>query len=138
MVDIDNMKPVNDAKGLGHDSGNDLLSHAGAYLRDNLPPGCQCFSPSGGSFVIIAPNPQSRKLVESVLNQYGTDPHTGATRGFEVESPYVPKIDMTKIEGSSKLKFGFSFGESTYDPAKIGDSLKASQSRDPDGKSPRP
>jgi diguanylate cyclase (GGDEF)-like protein len=118
MVDIDNMKAVNDAPDLGHDAGNQMLSHAGAYLRDHLPPGCQCFSPSGGAFVIIAPDAKSREVVESVLKQYGTDPHTGATRAAEAASPFVPNIDMSKVEDSGKLKFGFSYGESTYSPEK--------------------
>ena len=123
MVDVDNMKPVNDAKGLGHDSGNELLKHAGEYLRQQLPPGCQCYSPSGGAFVIIAPNEKCRTQVEAILKQYGTDRESGKTRGLE--SPYVPGIDLGKIEGGKNLKFGFSYGVSTFDPLRIKDSPPA-------------
>jgi|GEM_PF-1231408 len=122
-VDVDNMKIVNDTKGLGHDTGNILLRHAGEYLRQNLPEGCQCFSPSGGAFTIIAPNERASAEVKRVLEQYGTDVATGKSRGLE-NSPYVANIDLAKIEGGERLKFGFTYGESVFTPAVLKNSVK--------------
>lgn len=131
MVDIDNMKAVNDEKKLGHESGNNLMQHAGEYLKNNLPEGTKSFSPSGGSFIIIAANREAQLKIERALERYGTEgPDT------------IPPIDLGLIPGSSKLKFGLSYGKATFDstdtsvdsqsPTHIVESLKRTASAELD------
>lgn len=121
MVDIDNMKPVNDTQGLGHLAGDALMEHAGQYLRDKLPPGTKVFSPSGGSFIIIAKNEADQESIRNTIKQYGTDPRTQAIRATaDKSSEHVPAINLTLVDNNEKLMFGLSYGEATLDMASLG------------------
>jgi GGDEF domain-containing protein len=115
-ADLDNMKLVNDK--LGHGMGDQLLQHAGEYLRSRIPRDCFIGSPGGGGVVIIAPNERRRAEVQQILAEYGTRPPSGGAAGLP-ESLFVPNIELPKASGANgealNLRFGFSQGCVDFD-----------------------
>lgn len=101
MLDLDDLKPVNDA--YGHDAGDRLLRWVTATLRGNLRPTDKLYRWGGDEFLLVLPRAAAAASVTRLREILEEMPHRPVAPGSEPIKPGV-SIGAAQFEGGDSIE----------------------------------
>jgi diguanylate cyclase (GGDEF)-like protein len=99
MIDIDNLKPINDR--YGHRVGDDAITFSASRLRATLPPEALLFRYGGDEFCALLPGyarEQATRLLAAYLDALRSWPHPAST---ERRALLSASVGLTEFDGRS-------------------------------------